>query len=580
MLSNTFDLSLEALRREGGPEGQRWLTAFAALGCAPAAGFGESLGAAVSGLQPAAFEDLALDAARLSLLDRAPRGAGTAFRLHPLLAELLRSRADKEAAVARITDWFVERLPVGGDDQGRRWREVNDENAALAEWLAQIPPGEAARVERAGSGYAIRNGPYHAWLRFCEAALATGVGDDAKSNFLWTLGIVALHGGLPDRALAAAGEKRELDRKRGADRQAALSTSLIADILEARGQLDEALKIRTEEELPVFERRGDVRARAVTMGKISDILQARGQLDEALKIRNEEGLPVYERLGDVRERAVTIGKIADILQARGQLDEALKIHTEEELPVYERLGEVRARAVTMGKIAEILQAWGQLDGALKIWQQQVLPAMERLGDVRTRAVTMGKIADILAARGQLDEALKIRNEEELPVYERLGDMRERALTMGKIAGILHARGQLDEALKIWIEEAAVYERLGAARDLLFARQSGNDQVAPPGRGRPRRGATSVAGRAGRGAAAEAAGGAADRADHRAGGSRRRAELTAVLCAGRIGWAQRPGRGQRSAGGGRDRRSRRRRAWPMITDPRRGTVDPGLRRGGE
>ena len=51
----------------------------------------------------------------------------------------------------------------------------------------------------------------------------------------------------------------------------------------------------------------------MTMGKIADILQARGQLDEALKIRHEEELPVYERLGDVRSRAVTMGKIADIL---------------------------------------------------------------------------------------------------------------------------------------------------------------------------------------------------------------------------------------------------------------------------
>jgi hypothetical protein len=75
----------------------------------------------------------------------------------------------------------------------------------------------------------------------------------------------------------------------------------------------------------------------------------------------------------------------------------------------------------------------------------------------------------LQARGQLDEALKIRNEEELPVYERLGDVRERAVTMGKIADILQACGQLDEAPKIWIEEAAVYQRLGAARDLLVAR---------------------------------------------------------------------------------------------------------------
>ena len=85
------------------------------------------------------------------------------------------------------------------------------------------------------------------------------------------------------------------------------------------------------------------------MGKIADILQSRGDLDEALRIRREEELPVYERLGDVRSRAVTMGKIADILQSRGDLDEALRIRREEELPVYERLGDVRGRSVDIAK---------------------------------------------------------------------------------------------------------------------------------------------------------------------------------------------------------------------------------------
>ena len=94
----------------------------------------------------------------------------------------------------------------------------------------------------------------------------------------------------------------------------------------------------------------------MTLGKIADVLQARGQLDEALRIRQEEQLPVYERLGDVRSWAVTLGQIAYVLQARGQLDEALRIRQEEELPIYERLGDVRERAVTLGKIADVLQA--------------------------------------------------------------------------------------------------------------------------------------------------------------------------------------------------------------------------------
>jgi phosphopentomutase len=57
------------------------------------------------------------------------------------------------------------------------------------------------------------------------------------------------------------------------------------------------------------------------MGRIADVLQARGQLDEALRIRQEEELPVYERLGDVRAKAITMGKISDILQAQGQGDQ-------------------------------------------------------------------------------------------------------------------------------------------------------------------------------------------------------------------------------------------------------------------
>ena len=91
--------------------------------------------------------------------------------------------------------------------------------------------------------------------------------------------------------------------------------------------------------------------RAPLLDELATLLESIGELDEALRIRREEQLPVYERLGDVRERAVTLGKIADVLQARGELDEALRIRREEQLTVYERLGDVRERAVGRTKLA-------------------------------------------------------------------------------------------------------------------------------------------------------------------------------------------------------------------------------------
>ena len=231
-------------------------------------------------------------------------------------------------------------------------------------------------------------------------------------------------------------------------RRRAVTYGRIADILHERGQLDEALRILTEEQLPVFEKLGDARQQAITQARIADILQVRGQLDEALKIRTEKQLPVFEKLGDIRSRAITQSRIADILQARGQLDEALRILTEEQLPVFEKLGDARSRAITQGQIADILQARGQLDEALRIRTEEQLPVFEKLGDIRSRAITQGEIANILQTRGQLDEALRIRTEEQLPVFERLGDVHALAITQGRIAEIMQERGQLGDALRI------------------------------------------------------------------------------------------------------------------------------------
>ena len=101
----------------------------------------------------------------------------------------------------------------------------------------------------------------------------------------------------------------------------------------------------------MFEKLGDVRSRSVTMGKIADIYQSRGELEEALRIQREEQLPVYEKLGDIRSRAVTMGKIADIYQLRGELEEALRIRQTEVLPIMKRLNDKRGLLVEQANIA-------------------------------------------------------------------------------------------------------------------------------------------------------------------------------------------------------------------------------------
>ncbi|MFT5327463.1 MAG: tetratricopeptide (TPR) repeat protein [Planctomycetaceae bacterium] len=199
---------------------------------------------------------------------------------------------------------------------------------------------------------------------------------------------------------------------------------LIASILETRGEFDEALRIRREEQLPVFNRNGDLPAVAVTKWQIADVLHTLGERQDALRILTDEVLPYFEDCGEDRGKAITLGSIADLLEANGDLNEALRIHREETLPIFERLGDAHAMAITQGQIADILQGRGDLDKALRIHREETLPVFERLGDVREKAVVCGKIASVLQSQGNADEAVRILREDVVPVFKRLGMTRE------------------------------------------------------------------------------------------------------------------------------------------------------------
>ena len=182
-----------------------------------------------------------------------------------------------------------------------------------------------------------------------------------------------------------------------------------------KGDLDLSLRLARAVHQTANEA-GETRLGMIAAGAVADIFQARGELDEALRIRREEALPVYERLGDVRSRAVTMGKIADVFQARGELDEALRIRREEALPVYERLGDVRSRSVTLSRIAGALIARGGLtDGRIQEIYEALAESFaiaQKLG-LRDGIGYVGmQLAQVLAIGGMRDEALAVLSDAE------------------------------------------------------------------------------------------------------------------------------------------------------------------------
>ncbi len=91
------------------------------------------------------------------------------------------------------------------------------------------------------------------------------------------------------------------------------------------------------------------------MGQIADILQARGQLDEALNIRQTQQLPVYEKLGDVRSLLVGRAKLAMLLW---QMDAAANAPRVQELLCLALTDARRLRIPEAGIIENILSQMG------------------------------------------------------------------------------------------------------------------------------------------------------------------------------------------------------------------------------
>lgn len=428
VLATSFALSLELLREEIGPEADRLLSGLRALGHAPLTGFGRSLGAAITGLEDDDFEELVFHAQKLGILlplSREERPDG-AWRLHPLLGEFLRSGTDASRVIDRMTEWFLVRFPEGPPgqeaEQGRRWREIRLENAALAYWLPRLPVTAWPRVEEIALEYARRNGPFHLWIEFYETALRDLTEPTLRRNFLGSLSMAAFKRGLLERVLEAAQERLALCSQLGDEFESAISLAIIADALRARGSFDEALAIYQEQAIPIMEKFGKTRERAWMLCQVAYVLQLQERFGEALRILNDEVLPIFEAVEDVRSRAVTLGMIADILQAQGDLNSALRIRQAEELPVYEMLGEPRSTALTVGKIATILHSQGEHEKALQTLQEQEKPLIEVLGDMRQLAFCLGRISECLYSLGRIDEAIQTRQAEQIPILQRLGSI--------------------------------------------------------------------------------------------------------------------------------------------------------------
>jgi tetratricopeptide (TPR) repeat protein len=125
-----------------------------------------------------------------------------------------------------------------------------------------------------------------------------------------------------EQALQQAHQQaHQLSTTAGAEDEAATVMGIIADIAYRRGELDEALRIQREIELPALERLGDTRSAAVTWGQIADIAYQSGELDEAAELQHKR-LEVNKQLGDLDGIAAATWDLAQIDLTREDYESA------------------------------------------------------------------------------------------------------------------------------------------------------------------------------------------------------------------------------------------------------------------
>ena len=238
----------------------------------------------------------------------------------------------------------------------------------------------------------------------------------------------------------------------------------IADVLEARGEYEEALRIRIDEVLPLFEAQEDHGEIAMTKESIGNLLARLGRHDEAVRIWRDECLPMYEALGRKRDVADVKMWLADDLLRRGKSDEALAVWRGECLPDYEEMDIPERIASVQGRIADALKERGEYEEALRLRREVQLPLLETLGDERAVAAVYEEVADVYALKEESQEALDALRHGCLPVYERLGPPRSIADVQREIARFLVVQKEYGEAVRLLREVCLpIYESLGDER---------------------------------------------------------------------------------------------------------------------
>lgn len=244
----------------------------------------------------------------------------------------------------------------------------------------------------------------------------------------------------------------QMDYRQGS----ALALGKIAFINWQRGDLELALS-QARTALGIFEDLGHLRAQASTIALIASILLGCNELEDALHIRQNNELPIYERLGDVHSQAVTLGEIAEILLMMGDISTA-RIIIEQALKLGSPSDSDTVRNIN--RLGDVLQAQGDWAKARVAFERALAISEEAFGpnhpDVAVSANNLGivllEMGDFIEAQKAFQRALTICLKTDGPEHPRV------ALSVGNLGNVTELLGDYAKAHIYYKQALSILER--------------------------------------------------------------------------------------------------------------------------
>jgi tetratricopeptide (TPR) repeat protein len=262
----------------------------------------------------------------------------------------------------------------------------------------------------------------------------------------------------------------------------------VALLLAGMGHPQEALSLR-DYLIEQFRNTGEWGLLAASIGSQANILYARGELDNAFAMHKEEERLCRE-LGLNGGLAISLVNQAVIVFDRGDLDAAFELYkqaedlfTQQDLMEKEpvNLAYKRGRAKSLTGQANVLSTRGDRIGALDLHKESERLCRE-LGHKDELVVSLTNQGNTLFNSGDLEGAWTLYDESET-ICREIGNKEWLANSISNQANILYRRGDLDHAIAQYDQAERIFREIdhkAQSRVEHLAPESGADLLRAPG----------------------------------------------------------------------------------------------------